>query len=92
MQRFPRFESYRAISQGGQRASTAASNEVARRSGALPTRRSLAMQSRGQIARRYAIMIAVPGNFAHPTLIGFMESILTEGVQSIAARLQITTK
>jgi hypothetical protein len=29
----------------------------------------------GKIARRGAIMIAVPGNFAHPTLTGFMESI-----------------
>jgi len=30
----------------------------------------------GKIARRRAIMIAVPGNFAHPKVIGFMNSIL----------------
>jgi hypothetical protein len=29
----------------------------------------------GKIARLGAIMIAVPGNFAHPTVIGFMEPI-----------------
>jgi hypothetical protein len=30
----------------------------------------------GKIARRRAILIAMPGNFAHPTVIGFMDSIL----------------
>jgi hypothetical protein len=30
----------------------------------------------GKIAQRRASMIGVPGNFAHPTLSGFMESIL----------------
>jgi hypothetical protein len=29
----------------------------------------------GKIARLRAIIIAVPGNFAHPSLIGFMESM-----------------
>jgi hypothetical protein len=29
----------------------------------------------GKIAQLSAIMIAVPGNFAHPTAIDFMESI-----------------
>jgi hypothetical protein len=29
----------------------------------------------GKIARLGAIIIAVPGNFAHPTLIGFLESV-----------------
>jgi hypothetical protein len=29
----------------------------------------------GKIAQLRAIMIAMPGNFAHPTLIGFMEAI-----------------
>jgi hypothetical protein len=29
----------------------------------------------GKIAQLLAIIIPVPGNFAHPTLIGFMESI-----------------
>jgi hypothetical protein len=28
----------------------------------------------GKIAQLLAIIIVVPGNFAHPTLIGFMES------------------
>jgi hypothetical protein len=32
----------------------------------------------GKIARRRAMLMlmAVPGNFAHPTVIGFMDSIL----------------
>jgi hypothetical protein len=29
----------------------------------------------GKIAELLAIVIPVPGNFSHPTLIGFMESI-----------------
>jgi hypothetical protein len=29
----------------------------------------------GKIAHFRAIIVAVPGNFAHPTLIGLMESI-----------------
>jgi hypothetical protein len=48
---------------------------TARRPGALPTRPDLAVQSRGQnCAALRPPLIRVPGNFAHPTLIGFMES------------------
>jgi hypothetical protein len=43
----------------------------------LPPRcpRGLTVQAWAKLRSAVRIMIAVPGNFAHPTLIGFTESI-----------------
>jgi hypothetical protein len=50
------------------------SNDVARPAAALPTRPHGASVGKKRGAVRNTI--AVPGNFAHPTLIGFTESVV----------------
>jgi hypothetical protein len=60
---------------GGQRAINAPSNMGLGVPARCPRGRTSRCNRVGKIALRRAIIISVPGNFAHPTLIGFMESI-----------------